>query len=165
MSILQRCRPPRVAFGEVLELHVQVNLHAPRMGVGNQSLEILARAVTRVDPFEIGREVIVIDAGRVKRRPQDCADAERLEIGQALAHPFQIAMSIAIAVAETALEDVIDNLIRQHVARRHRFSRGWHRERHEHGGKGGKQLFHCRAFTLGYHRQSEAGTTARQTGQ
>ena len=98
--------------GAVVGHEIQDHLQAPRMGDGQQSVEVLERPEQRIDGAVIGHVVTEIDHRRgIDRRDPDRIDAEHGEIVEPQLDTLQVANPVAVRVLKGARVDLVDHAL------------------------------------------------------
>ncbi len=116
---------PGMLVGGVAADEVDQHLEAEHMRARDQPVEILQRAEHRVDRAVIGDVVAEIAHRREEeRRKPDGVDTERGDVVELRRHAGEVADAVAVAVAEAARIDLIDDGARPPFAVRHALRSG-----------------------------------------
>jgi hypothetical protein len=82
------------------------------VGLGDQVVEVLERAVLRVDVLVVGDVVAEVDLRRrIDGREPDGVDAESLQVVEPLGDAVQVADAVAVRILKTARVDLVDDCV------------------------------------------------------
>ena len=100
---------PFVLVGRMVDDEVHNDFHTPFVCAVEHCFEIFHRAVFGVDVVVVRYVVAVVLLRRyIKRRKPYCIHAQAFDVIQLAEHAFEVAHSVAVAVAETARPNLID---------------------------------------------------------
>ena len=105
-----RLHEPGVRRTGVVDDEVHHQLHAPRVQLRDQLVELLEGAEERVDVVVVGNVVAVVGHRRAVDRTQpDDVDTEQLEVVEMVQDSAEVADAVTVAVGEAARVDLIDH--------------------------------------------------------
>ncbi len=114
-GVVQGCLEPGVVAGGVVQHQVKDDPDAPPMGLLDETLEVLIRAVLRIDALVVLHVIAVVTRGLEDRHQPD---ARRPQVGggrrvsivdviKLLDEPVEVADAVTIAVGERSYEDLV----------------------------------------------------------
>ena len=103
---------PSVLVGAVVGHEVQDHFQTPRMGGGQQSVEVLQRPEQRIDGAVISHVVTEIDHRRgIDRRDPDRIDAKLSEIVEPQFDTLQVANPVAVRILKGARVNLVNHAL------------------------------------------------------
>jgi hypothetical protein len=116
---------PRMLVGRVVDDELGDHADAARVRLADEAVEILERAVTRMDSLVI-RDVVAVVAERrgIEGQHPEHVDPQRLQVVEAAREAGKVADAVAVAVGEGADVRLVDDgiLVPERIG--HRFNRG-----------------------------------------
>jgi len=99
----------------VIQHQVDDNMNAAFMSFGGEDFEIFERAVIGMDVFVIRNIVFMIRRRRHNRHEPDSVYAQLLNVIELSRKPFQITLSVIVAVCKRQNKNFIPNTVRPRV--------------------------------------------------